>query len=424
MRNANFLAAQRVPGTEHRNYSTIEHVSSSRPHDPFDAAIQRVEDERGLLIDRNASQNLPNPSIQSPRRSLPAAVTKFPFPQVLLTPQRRVSIAIHRQRDGESPQQSPISVTVDSPPRCIRPSRKEPGGDQSPVHVREQSEIAPLTTDNGEPNISSSDISEDDIPRTQTTTCTRRYTHRQARLIDGALFQVNGGAAKPETPKSRSPVKVMLEKTTKRLSVHTAKQQSQRDSWIHNIWTRFRGDYKQRHSDCSKHSAFATHPLDSPEKQPPAMTPSQRRYNRNPSEMQQVLPPLTFGYDGTAEHNNKPLPLSPADFVARQSLSSDTQRQFFQIPVSLHGSVVTSPPVSAVSSGIDRFCQKLEFDGLVSATMRGPQELSPMKITHGSCSTESPRYCHQQNCKTCHSANVLTQLDHRHLVAWQDRIHM
>lgn len=384
LKSANFLAAQSARDGQHRRYSTVEHVSSS---------TRCAENERDLLLDHHASQPVPNVSAKSPRRSLPATVTKFPFPQVLSTPQKRASMITNQQMTDESPRRGLAGVTVYSPPRYSRPSPKKLERNQRPIHVPHRGEIEPLTTETGEPNIRSSRISEDRASSAQSTTCERRHTHRQARLIDGALFQATGGAARSETPKSRSPVKVMLEKTTKRLSAHTTKQQSQRDSWIHSIWTRFRGDCKQRHLDCSRHPSLSSHALDSPgqEKQPPAMTPMQRELDKDRSGMQQVLPPLRFGYDGAAEYMNKPLPCSPADCVARHSLSSETQRQFFQIPASLQGSIVTSPPASAASSGIDRFCQKLEFDGLVSATMSGPQELSPVKLTYESRASSSPR---------------------------------
>ncbi|KAK5078360.1 hypothetical protein LTR64_003229 [Lithohypha guttulata] len=91
--------------------------------------------------------------------------------------------------------------------------------------------------------------------------------------------------------------------------------------------------------------------------------------------MQQVDPRSGQGLDGTFdERGHKPLPLSPIDGNARPSLQSDVERTFFA-DVSQPESFNYNP--SIVSSGITRIREQDELRSLVSATMSGPQELSP-----------------------------------------------
>lgn len=98
---------------------------------------------------------------------------------------------------------------------------------------------------------------------------------------------------------------------------------------------------------------------------------------RNPAETTDIwpaMPLMDLGFHSNYDSSNKPLPPSPADQSWRPSIQSETQRSFFgfdQIPV------VLDPNASFPSPGLAKIKEKDELRSLVSATMSGPQELSP-----------------------------------------------
>ncbi|KAK5955751.1 hypothetical protein OHC33_003392 [Knufia fluminis] len=110
--------------------------------------------------------------------------------------------------------------------------------------------------------------------------------------------------------------------------------------------------------------------------------PTQQQSNARLPEMRQTTPLRGLGFNGAYdEYSNKPLPLSPADQSGRPSIQSETQRMFFGRNKDT-ASNTTSPLVfgssaSFASSGITQIKEKDELRSLVSATMSGPQELSP-----------------------------------------------
>lgn len=212
----------------------------------------------------------------------------------------------------------------------------------------------------------------------EATPTRQRASHRQARLIDGALFDGktrNGASVEGATLTIASEVKHSPKNEAKMLSGHFTAQHT-KGSWLRNVWTRFHGEYRRNSTNPKlrkQHSSLTScglvgSPLSSKylASQPAASTIA---------EMKQTTPTPRFGLDGACEeHLNKPLPLSPGD-LKRPSVHSDIHRTFFgRSPKP----ILNSPEVTTLPTTQRFFMpgQEVDLSLLVSATMSGPQELS------------------------------------------------
>lgn len=357
----------------------------------------------------------------SPRRSMPAPTRRHGFPFDLLSPRRKTSPdPPNHYSNGAMPKEAQLS-----------PGRNSNG---SGCNSR-----SPITQDT---NFTTSDVIEK-TPRSlrfgrnhdnryslpsdfgstdaEATPRKRRAVHRQARLIDGALFHGKsrkGNFTAGENSGTNSPVKAVPETSSHRSSWQST-QEPPRTSWLHNALARFRGEHSRKSKQPKlrkQHSILVSCTSNSPQITRSSM-PAQQQTNAHIPEMRQTTPLRGLGFNGACdEYSNKPLPLSPAEQGSRPSIQSETQRTFFGRNKETSSSAGLDLDPSFASSGITQIRDKDELRSLVSATMSGPQELSPqekaLKYRFSSSTTRSepPSYVYLLQS----SVSILMQADRSH----------
>lgn len=371
-----------------RDYHQLLSDEVLRRHSPkvsSDSSQQdtkEVTDERYLLSARRYDPTTSTSVSRSSRASIADAPRKYTFPFNLASPRRRSGTAsprpdqhssfgvdvIPEEESGELAPANTISP-VGSPIASALCGEGNLSTKQTPSSVQT----------GGDKNNRYSLPSEFGSTDREATPTRRRAAHRQARMIDGALFQGKSRKGKfieSDNIGAGSPVKKKNESQNKRLSGQSTKQHS-RESWLHNVLTRFRGDHhrnsahpklRKRHSSLTSCGIVGS---------PKSNDSSSFQPDTSPvAEMKQTTPTPRFGFDGTAEErHNKPLPLSPGDLPS-PSIQSDIQRTFFgrnPNPVLLSPDTSVSTPPQQLPS----FRKASDLTSLVSATMSGPHELSP-----------------------------------------------
>lgn len=316
------------------------------------------------------------------RRSMPAPARRHGFPFGLLSPKLRTSADLPNQ-DGHYARPEDDPMSPDKKSGGSASNSRSPTTQDTEITASEATAKTPLSARFGRKQENRyslpSDLGSTDVEATPTK---RRAVHRQARLIDGALFHGKtrkGNAIGSETGGTKSPVKVATDIAAKRSSGQSA-HQSSRASWLHNVLTRFRGEHDRNPKQPKlrkQHSTLASCIASGPHITRSSM-PTQQQSNTRFPEMRQATPLRGLGFNGACdEHSNKPLPLSPAEQGGRPSIQSETQRSFFGRNNEKLSPAVFDPTASFASSGITGIKEKDELRSLVSATMSGPQELSP-----------------------------------------------
>jgi len=344
--------------------------------------------------------------VEAPRRSMPAPTRRHGFPFSLLSPRMRTSADLLDSR-GHIARSENSTASSDNKFNGLTSDSRSPTTQDTEITTSETRGKTPLSVRLGykQENRYSlpSDLGSTDVEATPTK---RRAVHRQARLIDGALFHGRtrkGKVVGSEKGATKSPVKVVTDVAAKRSSGQST-QQSSRASWLHNVLTRFRGEH-DRNSKQPKlrkqHSTLAGCISSGPHITRSSM-PTQHQNTAHYPEMRQTTSLRGLGFNGACdEHNNKPLPLSPAEQGGRPSIQSETQRSFFGRNNEKLSSAVFNPTASFASSGVTGIKEKDELRSLVSATMSGPQELSPKvkawkhRFSSSSSRSDPPSSVHQ-----------------------------
>lgn len=371
--------------TDHHELSSDANVRKHDPRISSDSSQQDTRDvtDQKFLLPAQRYDSGTSTSLSCSSQILTTdRPRKYPFPFSFASPRRRAGTLSPR-----FDQYGPCSVDVipeeesgDSVPAKIVSPLKSPAvsalcGDRA---SGPKQTLSSMQTGGDKNNRYSLPSELGPLDRDATPT-RRRAIHRQARMIDGALFQgksrkgkfiESGGIA------AGSPVKQKSENENKRLHGQSTKQHC-RGSWLHNVLTRFRGDHhrnstqpklRKRHSSLTSCGIVGS---------PRSDDSSAFRTNTSPiTEMKQTTPTSRLGFDGTVEdHNNKPLPLSPGE-LPRPSMQSDIQRTFFGRS---SNPVLLSPnaSVSTTAQKSHSLHKSSDLAPLVSATMSGPHELSP-----------------------------------------------
>lgn len=322
----------------------------------------------------------------SPRRSMPPPARKHVFPFNLISPKRRKSAASPELSSLDRATSDSIEYSSRdlSPERSTSNSAQDRLGDASvktPLsqHFNRQDNRYSLPSDFGSLDADAT------LPKGPTA-------HRQARMIDGALFQ--GKTRKGRLIRESTPNGTLSPEYAIQVCFHS--HQEPRASWLHAILNRLQGKQRRKHADPElrkQHSSLGDCGL---------IGQSSRDFNEYCQEVTAVpsLPQMnkapvafTMGLDGSwdEEHNNKPLPLSPLEQSARPSLQSETERYIFQQSPEI---AIFDFRKSFASPGLVKNRQRDELRSLVSATMSGPQELSPkekaLKYRYSAESSQSP----------------------------------
>lgn len=344
------------------------------------SSSSQPSEEHGLLSSAHLRPRFRSSTTGSPRKSMPAPTRKHTFSFDVVSPRRRRNATTSHVMENES------AIWTDQGLRTCEPKLVDIGG------LVTSTSPAPVETEEALPEIVvktplsqrlfrmhehryslPSDVGSTDV---EATPHQKRHVHRQARLIDGALFQSKSrkGNVITETLPQQSPAKVTAQNN--RSSWHST-QNSPRASWLRNIVTRFRG--KQARDNCQprlrkRHSSldcgFSTPEAD---KRDFLMTAAPSASPHLP-EMRQVAP--AFGLDGAFDdHNVKPLPWSPGDDRPRPSMQSELDRMFASTGSNLH-SFDSGGSVSSL--GTNRHNDHDDLRSMVSGTMTGPHELSPV----------------------------------------------
>lgn len=350
--------------------------------------------------------------VDAPRRSMPAPARRHGFPFSLLSPRMRTSADIPDSR-GHIARSENSPTSSDNKASGLASYSRSPMTQDTEITTSETREKTPLSMRLGckQENRYSlpSDLGSTDVEATPTK---RRAVHRQARLIDGALFHGRTRKRKvvgSEKGGTQSPVKVVTDVAAKRSSGQST-QQSSRASWLHNILTRFRGEYDRTSKQPKlrkQHSTLAGCISSGPHITRSSM-PTQHQNTAHYPEMRQATSLRGLGFNGACdEQRNKPLPLSPAELGGRPSIQSETQRSFFGRNNEKLSPAVFNPTASFASSGVTGIKGQDELRSLVSATMSGPQELSPKekawkhRVSSSSSRSDPPSFVHQvQACCT------------------------
>lgn len=353
----------------HRALSSVAEAQICDDRSPNTSTVSNQSlEEQGLLS--TAHLRLRGSTTVSPRKSMPAPSRKHTLSFDFLSPRRRKSTTT-----SPTGRQSSDLKLIDAGGLVRHDSPVPNKGDAVSVDVTEKTPLSQRLFRMHENRYSlPSDVGSTDIEATPNR---KRHVHRQARLIDGALFQSKsrkGDQITGGTLPQQSPVKVTGQNA--RSSWHST-QQSPRASWLHNIVTRLRG--KQVHNTTQprlreKHSSldcgFGSFEPETQERQATTQPPTSIM-----PEMQHMLP--AFGLDGAFdEHDLKPLPWSPADDRPRPSMQSELERMFASNEVEEVG---LRSSTSLTSSSTTKLQEKDQLPSIVSGTMTGPKELSPIE---------------------------------------------
>lgn len=325
--------------------------------------------------------------LASPRKSMPAPSRRHHFPFDLVSPKRitlaKVSTLHHDQNRSNS--KSIVSATKQEQKEGHSLNREEcdscsPVTDINIAKVNEDPEKTPLSQrllKFAENRYSlPSSLGPVDI---EATPSNKRVAHRQARMIDGALFQ---GKTRKEiyvdnhSTSTPSPVKAAAEASSRRLSWHSPKR-SPRQSWLHNVLMRFHSKQirKSKQPKARKHhSGLGGCGINELQYSRDDMPIDQESTTPHEPETRPATSRMDFGFDGVNDdRNNKPLPLSPAQQRYTPSLQSETQRIFFDRSTDEDG---INSSLHSAHSYVFHLRDKGDLRSLVSATMSGPHELS------------------------------------------------
>lgn len=358
-----------------------ESLSSNEP-DTKDSS-----DEGHLLSSHRYDTESSGEGVRSAREFPACLPRKHNFPFNLVGPRRR-SVAISPQHDrsgstgvsvileeGVGEREASNSTTIEAtlpyefPVTCFM---KEAGD----IWTRQ----TPSSAQAGSERINRFSLPSDvGVVSREATPTRRRASHRQARMIDGALFHSKTRKDKVVENDSinvGSPVKEDPQGETEQLDVHFTKQNT-RGSWLRSIWARFHGEHRRnsapprlrkQHSSLTSCGLVGSPPFN-----------SSRAFQQGKSsiaEMKQTVPASRFGLDGSCEeHLNKPLPLSPGD-LQRPSMQNNIHHTFFGRSPKRFLATIEAPPSSTIPRSASPR-KDIDLSSLVSATMTGPHELSP-----------------------------------------------
>lgn len=408
MKNANFIAGQlnlglqnsvtslsrlpnsRLPSVTNPGASQIHHANlqDSAQEELLsysELGAKDISDEGYLLPSHRYDTGSSGGGACSPREFPAYLPRKHSFPFNLVSPRRR-RVAVSPQYDrssslgvgviveeaeGEEGTSPTIEATLayNSPETCLWKGGDDTWTRQTPPSAQAGSERVnrfSLPSDLGA------------VSREATPT-KRRASHRQARMIDGALFHSKtrrGKVIGDGNINAGSLVKDNENDEIQQLDVHSAGQNT-RGSWLRSVWARFHGEHRRNSAQPklrNQHSSLTSCGLVG---SPPFN--SSRAFQLSKSsmaEMKQTGPVSRFGLDGACEeHLNKPLPLSPGD-LQRPSKQNNIHRTFFgRSPKPVLPTTEVLPP-SMFQRGPSP-PKDVDLSSLVSATMTGPHELSP-----------------------------------------------
>ena len=209
-------------------------------------------EEHALLATKRCLPRLADNSIGSPRLSMPAPLKKNNFPFDLLSPKRSRSTSSptgqrlphehsHAFNVGAIPEEE---HTVEESTSLSLFSSRSAIDNVADVEASDRSERTPPSQRLFQPQDNRFSLPSDfGSTDAEGTPIKRRATHRQARMIDGALFHGKSRKEKcvdGEKQDHHFPVKVVPENMNK----HS--QKSSRASWLHNVLTRFQGKQSRK----------------------------------------------------------------------------------------------------------------------------------------------------------------------------------
>lgn len=301
----------------------------------------------------------------SPRKSMPLPTRKHTFPFSLISPKRRNSTAI------------PLDLGVDSD--VVTSVTREASIEISPWHspqngFDDSAEKTPLSQRlNRQSNRHSlpSDLGSLD---NEITPIKGRAVNRQARMIDGALFQ--GKTRKGKSIRGNTKNDTLPSEQKAQVCSHP--QQTSRVSWLHTLLNRLQSKQRRKHAE-SEHrkqrSSLGDCGLLGQITRDSSESLRQTEATLHLPQIDKAPATFNMGLDGAYddEHNNKPLPLSPFENSARPSIQSETERYIFQQSPQVAIFDFRKPFASPQSV---KSRQEDELRSLVSATMSGPPELS------------------------------------------------
>lgn len=357
-------------------------IPESQSSYTFSSAPLQSSDKPILPKAKRYEQSVEDIISDSPRKSMPAPYRKHEFPFGLNSPRRKTCLEAQGAIIGRGEfihPQGVIPLTSESPGKgpnegpLVRPLWPgENSAMQSIDGAAEKTLICsrPVKTEENRFSLPS----ELSVSEVEVTPCKRRALHRQARMIDGAIFHPRtrkGTTIESEIRGDGSPVKLASEKAMNRLSSQSAQTTSttgSRADWLHNVLNRFRKHKsgKQQTKLQKQHSNLAgctraTHANCQSSVERQSIATEVANMSRSP------VPRTISGFNGVNEYNNKPLPLSPAE-ERRRSMASETRRFFQQGSES--GKISFEYPTISIR-------EENDIPSLVSATMTGPNELSP-----------------------------------------------
>lgn len=325
-----------------------------------------------------------NHRVGSPRKSMPLPARKHAFPFNIISPKRRSSGG-----PVDSLNENPSCYHATGVARETNSERSNSNSPQKCVNELEKTPLSQRLIRLDNRYSLPSDLGSVDVDVTPTK---KRSVHRQARLIDGALFQGKTRKGK-DIRESNKKDGLSSEQITK-VSSSFHFQRASRASWLHTVLSRFQGKQKHQQPELRKQrSSLGDCGLISQTSRRIDEYCEEKAYAPCLPQIDQARKTFNMGLDGAwdEEHNNKPLPLSPFEQSARPSLQSDTERYIFQ----------QSPDISPFESRtlftspkFTKNTQQDELRSLVSATMSGPQELSPkekaLNYRYSNTSSSSP----------------------------------
>lgn len=366
---------------ENRRDSLLEKLSSFVDEDvPGEIRVdtEDISDEKVLLLSQTYG------TISSSSNPCPSSNLQFKqprqhgFPFNIVSPRRRNSAI---SPPSETSKSSTIGVIAEKASSSITAKTTSSfGSTTSPDRGREIDAGKKRTISSAhasDARVNRFSLPPDLGPTSREVTPTkRRASHRQARMIDGALFDGQNRKGKFVQNVDTSTDSVVNDARENEVYSHLT-DNIPRKSWLRNVWTRFHGERRRSSAQPKlrkQHSSLTSCGLVSSPRSPASKV--MHLGSSKIAEMTQTTPLTVLGLDGTCEqHLNKPLPLSPGD-RGRPSMQSDIHRTFFgrsPKPSTLSTETTTLPAFPQESASH----QGTDLASLVSATMAGPHELSP-----------------------------------------------